>query len=139
LEHVHIREHDVDGREKDQAASGPLGEDVTDFVVAVMTKEPDWTALPAATPPRIVELLRRCLKKDPRERLRDIGDARIEIDEAQRGPTSHQKCPTPLADRSGHLWLPRRSDSCSAWLLMARGVRANDSRPSPCPPDLWCM
>ena len=62
------------------------GEDVSDFVVAVMTKEPDWTVLPAATPPRIVELLRRCLKKDLRERLRDIGDARIDIDEALRAP-----------------------------------------------------
>ena len=56
------------------------GDDATDFVVAVMTKEPDWAALPDATPLRIVELLKRCVKKDPRERLRDIGDARIEID-----------------------------------------------------------
>ena len=62
------------------------GEDVTDFIVAVMTKEPDWAVLPTATPPRIVELLRRCLKKDPRERLRDIGDARIDIEEALRAP-----------------------------------------------------
>ena len=55
------------------------GEDIADLLVAVLTKEPDWTLLPAATPPRIVELVRRCLRKDPRERLRDIGDARIEI------------------------------------------------------------
>jgi eukaryotic-like serine/threonine-protein kinase len=55
------------------------GEDVTDFVVAVMTKEPDWSALPPTTPSRIVELLKRCLKKDLRERLRDIGDARLEL------------------------------------------------------------
>ena len=62
------------------------GEHLTDFLVAVMTKEPDWAALPASTPSRIVELLRRCLKKDPRERLRDIGDARIELDEALTAP-----------------------------------------------------
>ena len=55
------------------------GERATDCLVSVLTREPDWTLLPAATPPRIVELLRRCLKKDIRERLRDIGDARIEI------------------------------------------------------------
>jgi serine/threonine protein kinase len=66
------------------------GEDVTDFVVAVMTKEPDWTALPPATPPRIVELLHRGLKKDPRDRLRDIGDARLEIEEALRAPNAQQ-------------------------------------------------
>jgi eukaryotic-like serine/threonine-protein kinase len=54
------------------------GENTTDCLVSVLTREPDWTLLPAATPARIVELLRRCLKKDLRERLRDIGDARIE-------------------------------------------------------------
>ncbi len=46
-----------------------------------MTKEPDWTKVPASTPSRIVDLLKRCVKKDPRERLRDIGDARLEIAE----------------------------------------------------------
>jgi len=55
------------------------GADVNDSLVSVLTREPEWTLLPNATPPRIVELLRRCLEKDPRERLRDIGDARIEI------------------------------------------------------------
>ena len=62
------------------------GVHLTDFLVAVMTKEPDWAALPASTPPRIVELMRRCLKKDPRERLRDIGDARIELEDALKAP-----------------------------------------------------
>ena len=62
------------------------GEHLTDFVVAVMTKEPDWAALPASMPPRIVELLQRCLKKDPRERLRDIGDARTELEDALKDP-----------------------------------------------------
>jgi serine/threonine protein kinase/Tol biopolymer transport system component len=57
------------------------GTDVTDLVVAVLTKEPDWTALPPPTPPRIVELLKRCLKKVPRERLHDIADARVEIED----------------------------------------------------------
>jgi Tol biopolymer transport system component len=58
------------------------GDDVTDLIVAVMTKEPDWALLPPATPRRIVELLRRCLKKDRRARLHDIADARLEIEDA---------------------------------------------------------
>ena len=58
------------------------GEDVTDMLGAVIHKEPAWSALPPATPPHVVALIRRCLKKDPRERLRDIGDARIALDEA---------------------------------------------------------
>jgi serine/threonine-protein kinase len=54
-------------------------EDVSLTLSKVLQREPDWSALPSAVPPRIVELLQRCLKKDPRERLRDIGDARLEL------------------------------------------------------------
>src|SRR5262245_61289969 len=62
------------------------GADLTDFVVAVMTREPDWAALSISTPTRIVELLKRCLKRNPRERLRHIGDARIELEETMQRP-----------------------------------------------------
>ncbi|HMD34806.1 MAG TPA: protein kinase [Vicinamibacterales bacterium] len=55
------------------------GDDVAECVAAVMRGEPDWTLLPPSTPPAVVRLLHRCLKKDPRERLRDIGDARFEL------------------------------------------------------------
>jgi len=51
-------------------------------MAAVLTKEPDWSALPAGTPPRVADLMRRCLRKDPQRRLHDIADARIEIEEA---------------------------------------------------------
>jgi eukaryotic-like serine/threonine-protein kinase len=64
------------------------GDDVTDFIVSVMTKEPDWAKLPVATPSRIVGLLKRCLKKDPRERLRDVGDARFELLDREAGRTA---------------------------------------------------
>jgi Tol biopolymer transport system component len=55
------------------------GETVSDSIAQILEREPNWSALPAATPPRVRELLRRCLRKDPKERLRDIGDARIEL------------------------------------------------------------
>jgi serine/threonine-protein kinase len=55
------------------------GETVSDTLAAVLKTEPEWGLLPAETPQRIRELLRRCLARDPRERLRDIGDARIEL------------------------------------------------------------
>ena len=61
------------------------GETVTDVLAAVVRAEPDWSALPASTPPSIRDLLRRCLTKDARQRLRDIGDARIAMEEAQSG------------------------------------------------------
>ena len=47
----------------------------------MLEREPDWTALPPATPPGVRRLLRRCLEKDPKRRLRDIGDARVDLDE----------------------------------------------------------
>jgi serine/threonine protein kinase len=71
------------------------GETVSETMAAVMMKEPDWHALPENTPTRICELLRRCLIKDPRSRLRDIGEARIAIDLAQSGPETTAL--TPLA------------------------------------------
>jgi Tol biopolymer transport system component len=58
------------------------GETVSDTIVAILEREPDWAALPAATPPPIARLLRRGLEKDSQRRLRDIGDARAELDDA---------------------------------------------------------
>ena len=57
------------------------GDDVSATLAYVITKEPDWRALPAGTPIRFRQLLSRCLKKDPKERLQWIGDARIEVAE----------------------------------------------------------
>jgi Tol biopolymer transport system component len=56
------------------------GDTVSDLIARILEREPDWDALPSRTPARIRELLKRCLEKDPKQRLRDIGDARIEID-----------------------------------------------------------
>jgi eukaryotic-like serine/threonine-protein kinase len=58
------------------------GEDITDTITSVLPDEPDWTALSADTPAHVRALLRRCLVKDPRQRLRDIGGARLALQEA---------------------------------------------------------
>ena len=60
---------------------------VSDTIAAILTQEPDWGALPAATPPQLIRLLERCLTKDATRRLRDIGDARVELtgDETPEG------------------------------------------------------
>jgi serine/threonine-protein kinase len=57
------------------------GETLSDVLAAILTTEPDWDALPPATPPRVRELLGRCLEKSPNRRLRDIGEARIAMEE----------------------------------------------------------
>src|ERR1035437_9381927 len=56
---------------------------VSDSLAAVLTREPDFHAPPKDTPPRVRRLLERCLRKDPNQRLRDIGDARILLDEPE--------------------------------------------------------
>ncbi len=61
------------------------GETVSDTLAAVIRSEPDWSMLPAATPVRVRVLLQRCLQKDAKQRLRDIGDARISLDEVLSG------------------------------------------------------
>jgi serine/threonine protein kinase len=54
---------------------------VSESLAKVLEREPDWKALPSATPERVRALLRRCLQKDPAQRLHDIADARIEVEE----------------------------------------------------------
>ena len=59
------------------------GETISDTIASVLQREPPWAALPAETPAEIHRLLRRCLEKNPKNRLHDIADARIEVDEAR--------------------------------------------------------
>ena len=70
------------------------GETVTDVLSAIVSREPDWSALPARVPASVRQLLRRCLEKDPRKRLRDIGEARLALETSQ--PTSD-----PVPDSGG--------------------------------------
>ena len=69
------------------------GEDVTEILAAVVKTEPDWNRLPEATPPAIRTLLRRCLRKDRRQRLQDATDVRIEIEDAVNAPASLAAAP----------------------------------------------
>ena len=103
------------------------GDTVTVLLTAVVNEDPNWAALPHGIPSSIHTLLRRCLKKDPRQRLQAIGDARIEIEEAQSGP--HLE---PAAGRRG-LRLAERT----AWVgavgvltLVAAGALMRGLRPA---------
>jgi Tol biopolymer transport system component len=86
------------------------GETLTDILAAIVKGDPDWSALPPETPPAIRRLLRRCLVKDPSDRLHAIADARFEIAEAQTEPTA-LAAPPPFAS-------PRRERA----LTMAAGA-----------------
>ena len=59
-----------------------VGDDVSDTMAAVLRAEADWDALPPEIPARLNQLVRRCLEKDPYQRIRDIGDVRLAMDGA---------------------------------------------------------
>ena len=73
--------------------------DISDEETAIIEREPDWSALPAQTPKTLTRLLQRCLEKDPKQRLRDIGDVRVELEE--------RAAITPELPRSGWLRVRR--------------------------------
>jgi len=81
------------------------GETASETLAAVMTKEPEWNALPANTPGRVRDLLRRCLIKEPRNRLQAIGDARVVIDEVQSGAEVDGEVPQAPAPRRSKVWV----------------------------------
>ena len=91
------------------------GESVTDILAAVVRSDPDWSALPEAMPASIRRLLRRCLEKDIKRRLPDIGVALLEIEDAA-APSAAE--PIGLAPR------PATRRNTLAWLAGAGGLAA---------------
>ena len=67
------------------------GETISDTIAAVLDREPDVRALPADTPTSVKHLLRRCLDKDLKQRLRDIGEARVELEALVAAPPRHSR------------------------------------------------
>ena len=62
------------------------GETASDCIAGILGREPEWEALPAHTPLKVRELLRRCLRKEHRDRVHAVADARIEIEEVLKDP-----------------------------------------------------
>ncbi len=91
------------------------GETTSDTLAAVMRDEPDWSALPASLSPRWRALLRRCLTKDPRQRLQSIGEARIALDELAANPKEPAPA-SPLTSAARRPLLP--------WLVAAAALLA---------------
>jgi serine/threonine-protein kinase len=76
------------------------GDTATEMLVAIMDKDPDWGVLPPTVPENVKRLLRRCLEKDRRSRLRDIGDARLELEETLAGRVTKTFAEVPLRART---------------------------------------
>ena len=71
------------------------GDDVSDTLARILMKEPDWTALPAAVPPAVVTVLRRCLQKDRKQRVRDLGDVSLALEGAFETTVAGTLAPGP--------------------------------------------
>jgi serine/threonine protein kinase len=113
------------------------GEDVTDVLAKILEREPDWSALPASTPPDLRRLLVRCLTKDPKARLRDIGEARVAIDALLRGETTADvappkpSIPAPLAAKHLLPWaIAAVLAGITGFLALHRAATPPASRPA---------
>ena len=104
-----------------------VGASVSDTLAEVLKGEPDWTRLPANTPPAVRRLLRRCLVKDRGRRLADIADARLELEDALAGSPGDGDGPRPTSRLRERLaWAAALAVLAGA--AIALGVRG---RPAP--------
>ena len=78
------------------------GDHMTEVLGAVVRLEPDWSALPANVPPAVRSVLKRCLQKDPALRMRDIADARFQVEEAFDTPSGSVQSVRPTLGRGGY-------------------------------------
>jgi len=115
------------------------GKTVSDTLASVLARDPAWEELPADTPRPIRSLLERCLEKDSRARLRDVGEARIAIERFLADPTAEEvEQSQSQAAVAGAMpeptWRRALPWAVAALLAGALGVTAFVMRPEPAPP-----
>ncbi|MCC6652079.1 MAG: serine/threonine-protein kinase [Candidatus Eisenbacteria bacterium] len=100
------------------------GETVSDMIASILKGEIAWSELPAALPPRVLVLLERCLERDARQRLRDIGEARLVLEQpgAHKTPgatpaTAPARAGLPMAMLLGAALLVSALAALAAWTL----------------------
>jgi Tol biopolymer transport system component len=109
------------------AFAGPT---LSDTVAAVLERDPDWTALPSATPAHLRRLLHRSLDKDPRRRLRDIGDATVDLVPAHDVEAS--SVTAPLVGPRAQKW---RLAVAALGLVLATALITHIAWPARLPPQ----
>jgi serine/threonine-protein kinase len=97
------------------------GDTVSDTIAAVLTKDPDWSKIRLDTPPALLQLTKRCLRKDPRRRLQSMGDVRIALEEIEAGEdetASH----TPARGSNRRIWVGLAAGLIAAGAIVAIAV-----------------
>jgi eukaryotic-like serine/threonine-protein kinase len=101
------------------------GDTITDVIAAVVTREPDFSTLPKTTPPAVRRMLARCLQKDPRRRLPDMGTARLELQDVLAGVADAQATPdAAISDSVMRVERGRRRRERWAWVALALTLSA---------------
>jgi eukaryotic-like serine/threonine-protein kinase len=107
------------------------GGSISDAMAAILRDEPRWTMLSPSTPPKLRDLVRRTLEKDPRRRLRDIGDARVVLEEIQSGAGAAEPAALPVRRTSG--WMLAMPWALAVASIAAAGVLAWRARSASAP------
>ena len=107
------------------------GEDASITLASVLKSDPEWERLPGDTPRKLRKLLRRCLSKDPRQRLHDIGDARLEIEEAIAAPEDEETPGAVIAKKRSPVPLVLAALAASTLTALAVWTL----KPAPSPPE----
>ena len=113
------------------------GEDITDTIVSVISKEPDWSALPAAVPVRVTQALRVCLRKDAKQRAHDMADVRLALEGAFETAAPQSPTSTTASSRSGRPLIAALAVvTVFAIVLAVPAVRYLRQTPPPVPPEM---
>ncbi len=107
------------------------GDTASDSIAKILEREPDWSVLPAMTTASLRRLLLRCLAKDPKKRLRDIGDVRIELDAFAEGLPGASEGPHATTSKPPLTWLPWIALAVIAVAVATREVRRPATTPVP--------
>jgi len=111
------------------------GDDLAGILACVIEREPDWSCLPANVPARARELLRHCLEKNPKNRRRDAGDVRIDIERALADPAAHTTA-TGAAPTSRAAWLAAAVATLAVVGLSLPVIRYLRDTPGPSGPEM---
>ncbi len=98
------------------------GETVSDTLASILKEDPDWAALPPGTPEKVREILRKCLRRDAKQRLHDVADARLDLEELSSSVAMSSSVHSPFEEKTAS---PSPTGGRSASTEVERGSKKN--------------